>query len=156
MMEAWPPSSEARSRRPISPYELGLRGVLLENPEPSSRILSASSEPVRSIATSHARGRRMLGDVGERFLNDPEYRRGVGVRQLELMTVHRQLAGNPAALGEGLRQPFDRRNKTQVIEHQRAQVGRDATSRRDRLFQQRLPSWQAGLSLPGGYPGRVP
>ena len=130
-----PPSSDARSRRPSRPYELGLRGSCGENPTPSSRMLSAQIRAVALDGDLHPRSLRMLADVRERFLDDPEHRGRVRARQLQLRAVHRQLTRDAGALREGLRQPFDRGHEAQVVEHQRTQIGGDPPRRRDGLFQ---------------------
>src|SRR6266571_1687003 len=78
------------------------------------------------------------GDVGERLLQDAEYRGGVRILEFEIRRGDAQLAGDPRALGEFLHQPLGGRYQPQVVEYQWAQIRGDAPSRGDGAVDHRL------------------
>ena len=86
----------------------------------------------------HARGRGVACDVGERFLQHAEHCGRPRVGQVELARAQHQLARRAGALAEVLHQPFARGGEAEVVQHQRAQVGRDAARGGDGGIEQLL------------------
>ena len=84
----------------------------------------------------------MLGDVGQRFLDDAKDRSRMRIMQFQVRGADGQLAWYARALREIIYQPFDGRQQAQIVEHERPQVGGHAPRRRDRGVEQRFHPFQ--------------
>ncbi len=98
----------------------------------------------------------MLGDVGQRFLDDAKNCGGMRLMQMQVRYADGELAWHAGALSEVLHQPFYRRQETQIVEHQRPQVGGDPPRRRDRGVEQDFHALQflrqCRPALPAAFP----
>ena len=102
----------------------------------------------------------MLGDIGQRLLEDAKQRCGELRVERDILARADEIAGDAHALPELLDLPFDR-GRHAIVEYQRAQAARYAARCFDRRIQQRLHRVcffrQRGLLRleAGAYPGQV-